>query len=217
MTLIEVLLATAMMSFMLVMAWTATASVSDAQRYFESMQERNHEIRVALDRMSKDIGAAYISGNEDESLDIDHRRTLFVGKDDRPVADLRFSSLAHRTLWANANESEQTLITYEEVRDREDPAKTNLVRRESRRLSNEPWESEPAEVDLLLRDIESLEFEYFDPQDNDWQDTWDSTGADAERNRLPERVRIKLSLKDGNRELEYHTQARIILQEKLQF
>ncbi|GAB4509223.1 MAG: type II secretion system protein GspJ [Haliangiales bacterium] len=215
MTLIEVLLATAILGFMLVMAWSTTAAVVDAQRYFETMQERNHEIRVALDRMAKDIASAYISGNEDESLD--DRRTWFVAKDSRPVPEIRFSSLAHRSLWSNANESEQTLISYHAERDRDQRGQTNLLRRESRRLSNEQWDSEPADVDLLVRDIVRVEMEFFDPKDNDWQDSWDSTGADAERSRLPERVRIKLVLEEGDREVEYETQARIMLQEKLVF
>jgi general secretion pathway protein J len=215
MTLIEVLIALAMVSFMLIMAWSTTASVADAQRFFEAMQERNHEIRVAMNRMAKDLSSAYISGNEDKSLD--NRRTLLVSKETTPVDELRFSSLGHLTLWANANESEQTLISYHAVRDREDSGKTNLLRRESRRLSNEPWESEPAEVDLLLRDVERVAFEYFDPRDNEWQDSWDSTGADAENGRLPERVRITVTVKNGDREVKYTTQARVMLQEELVF
>jgi general secretion pathway protein J len=197
------------------MAWSTTASVADAQRFFEAMQERNHEIRVAMNRMAKDLSSAYISGNEDKSLD--NRRTLLVSKETTPVDELRFSSLGHLTLWANANESEQTLISYHAVRDREDSGKTNLLRRESRRLSNELWESEPAEVDLLLRDVERVAFEYFDPRDNEWQDSWDSTGADAENGRLPERVRITVTVKNGDREVKYTTQARVMLQEELVF
>ena len=215
MTLIEVLIALAMVSFMLIMAWSTTASVADAQRFFEAVQERNHEIRVAMNRMAKDLSSAYISGNEDKSLD--NRRTLLVSKENSPVDELRLSSLGHLTLWANANESEQTLISYHAVRDREDSGKTNLVRRESRRLSNEPWESEPAEVDLLLRDVERVAFEYFDPRDNEWQDSWDSTGADAENGRLPERVRITVTVKNGDREVKYTTQARVMMQEEVVF
>jgi general secretion pathway protein J len=215
MTLIEVLIALAMVSFMLIMAWSTTSSVAEAQRFFENVQERNHEIRVAMSRMAKDLSSAYISGNEDKSLD--NRRTLLVGKETSPVDELRFSSLGHMSLWANANESEQTLISYHAVRDREESGKTNLVRRESRRLSNEPWESEPAEVDLLLRDVERVAFEYFDPRDNEWQDSWDSTGADAENNRLPERVRITVTIKNGDREVKYTTQARVMMQEELVF
>jgi type II secretion system protein J len=215
MTLIEVLIAMAMLSFMLVMAWSTTSSVADAQQFFEEMQERNHELRVAMNRMARDLSAAYVSQNEDRNLD--NRRTLFLGKEDTPVDELRFSTLGHVALWANANESEQTLISYHAVRDRDDSSKTNLVRRESRRLSNEPWESEPAEADLLLRDVERVGFEYFDPRDNEWQDSWNTTSADAERGRLPERVRINVTVREGEREVKYSTQARIMMQEEVVF
>lgn len=215
MTLIEVLIAMAMVSFMLVMAWSTTSSVADAQQFFQDVQERNHEIRVAMNRMARDISSAYISRNEDVNLD--NRRTLFIGKGDSPVDELRFSSLGHVTLWANANESEQTLISYHAVRDRDESGQTNLVRRESRRLSNEPWESEPAEADLLLRNVERVTFEYFDPRDNEWQDSWDSTAGDAERGRLPERVRITVTLRQGDREVKYMSQARIVMQEEVVF
>jgi general secretion pathway protein J len=213
MTLIEVLIAMAMVSFMLVMAWSTTSSVSEAQKYFQDVQERNHEIRVALNRMARDISSAYISGNEDTNFD--NRRTLFLGKEDTPVDELRFSSLGHVSLWANANESEQALISYHAVRDRDDGSRTNLVRRESRRLSNEPWESEPAEADLLLRNVERVAFEYFDPRDNEWQDGWNSTQTDAEGDRLPERVRITVTVRLGEREVTYSTQARIMMQERV--
>lgn len=213
MTLIEVLIAMAMVSFMLVMAWSTTSSVSEAQKYFQDVQERNHEIRVALNRMARDISSAYISGNEDTNFD--NRRTLFLGKEDTPVDELRFSSLGHVSLWANANESEQALISYHAVRDRDDGSRTNLVRRESRRLSNEPWESEPAEADLLLRNVERVAFEYFDPRDNEWQDGWNTTATDAEGDRLPERVRITVTVRLGEREVTYSTQARIMMQERV--
>ena len=213
MTLIEVLMALAILAFMLVITWSTTSTTVEAKQHFEAMQERNHEIRVAMARMAKDISAAYISGNENESLT--NRRTLFTGDSDSPVDELRFSSLAHVTLWADANESEQTLISYQSESDPENPRQTNLLRRESRRLSNEQWESEPAEVDLLLRDIERVEFEYFDWRDNEWQTSWDSTGVDAEQNRLPSRVRITVTLRAGDREIKHSTQARIMLQEKL--
>jgi type II secretion system protein J len=214
MTLIEVLIAMAMVSFMLVMAWSTTSSVADAQKYFQDVQERNHEIRVAMNRMARDIASVYISGNEEPTLD--NRRTLFLGKEDTPVDELRFSTLGHVTLWANANESEQSLVSYHSVRDRDDSSRTNLVRRESRRLSNEPWESEPAEADLLLRNVERVAFEYFDARDNEWQESWDTTASDAEGGRLPERVRITVTMRLGDREVKYSTQARIMMQEKLE-
>jgi prepilin-type N-terminal cleavage/methylation domain-containing protein len=215
MTLIEVLIAMAIVAFMMAMTWVTATSSGTAKKRFEHMQERNHEIRVAMATMARDISSAYLSGNERPSQDIP--RTLFVAKSRSPVGELRFSSLGHRVLWAEANESEQTLIAYSAELDREDPSKTNLIRRESRRLSYENWENEPAEVDILLRDIERVEFEYWNWRDNEWQEQWDTTKGDGEKGRLPERVRITLTVKNPRGdEIKRTTQARIEMQEKVQ-
>ncbi len=216
MTLIEVLMALTILSLMLVMTWMTTNSSGRAKMHFERIQEHNHELRVAMSTMVRDISSAYLSDNEDKNRD--NRRTLFVGKSSSPVDELRFSSLGHRVFWADANESEQTLISYSAENDRDDPSKMNLLRRESRRLSNEPWESEPAEVDILLRNIERVEFEYFDWRDNDWQDHWDTVNADGEKDKLPERVRITITYMNADgAAVKRTTQARIEMLETLQF
>jgi type II secretory pathway component PulJ len=215
MTLIEVLIAMAILAFMMALAWVTTSSSATAKKRFENVQERNHEIRVAMATMARDISSAYLSGNERSNLD--NPRTLLVAKSQTPVDELRFSSLGHRVLWADANESEQTLISYSAEPDRDDPGKSNLIRREARRLSYEPWENEPAEVDILLRDIERVAFEYWNWRENEWQEQWDTTKADGEKGKLPERVRITVTVKNSRGdEIKRTTQARIEMLEKLE-
>ena len=215
-TLMEIMIAVAVLGFMMTMAWTTMTSTIESKNRAEGKQERNHEIRVAMNIMVRDFSSAYLSMNEDKNLD--NRRTLFVGKDSSPVGEVRFSSLGHRVLWSNANESEQTLISYAAATDRRDSSMTNLIRRESRRLSNETWENEPAEVDVLLRDIERVEFEYFNWRDNDWQDNWNTVNADGQRDKLPEFVRITITLEDDAGErITRTTQARIHMLEAINF
>lgn len=215
---IEVLIAMSLLVFMMSSAWYTVSGTQRAKMRFEEIQERNHELRVAMARLAKDISSAYISKNEDQNLQ--ERRTLFKGRSHGSVHELRFSSLGHVSLWADANESEQTLISYSAEPDLEDPNITTLVRRESRRLSNEPWKREPAEMDVLLRGIVKLEFEYWDWRSDEWKDDWDTTRADGQKGRLPTRVRIKLEAKtrlDGDNTIKLQTQARIMMQEELQF
>ncbi len=215
-TLIEVLIALAILAFMMTIAWSTTSSSAQAKKHFEAVEYRHHEIRVAMARMVRDLESAYISSNEDQNLQ--ERRTLFLGKSHGSVDELRFSSLGHKSLWAEANESEQTLIAYFSESDREDRSMTDLLRRESRRLSNEPWKSEPAEVDVLLRDVEKVEFEYYDWRDQDWKSDWDTTQPSGEKGRLPTRVRITIEVESGDGDMvKYTTQARIMMQEELRF
>lgn len=217
-TLVEVTIALAILTFMMAVAWYATSTASQTKERFEVRQERNHEIRVAMSIIVRDLEHAYISANEDQSLL--ERRTLFIGKSGGAVDDLRFSSLGHRVLWAEANESEQTLISYSAETDRDDRRLTNLVRREQRRLSNDGWKNEKAEVDVLLPDIERVTFEYFDWRQNEWRDSWDSTAGDGQRGQLPTRVRVKIEVATGperRNNVTFVTEARLMMQEELRF
>ncbi len=216
MTLIEILIAIAILALMMSLAWKTTSNTYRAKVHFEELEERNHELRVGMARAVTDLEAAYLSGNEDPSAT--DRRTLLVGKSGGVVPELRFSSMGHTPLWADANESEQTLIAYSALTDRKDPSKTNWIRRESRRLSNKPWKQEPADTDILIHDVEKVTFEYWSWQKQEWQDHWDTTAADGERNRLPLRVRITVTYRNvRDEEVKLTTQARIRLQEPLLF
>lgn len=211
-TLIEVLVALSILAFMMVIAWSTTYTASTVKQRYEAIDERNHEIRVAMNRIARDLSSAYLSANEDQNRV--ERRTLMKGK----AEELRFSYFGHTPLWANANESEQGMIYYFLDADRRDASKTNLLRRENRRPSYEPWESEPAEIDVLLRDVDKIEFEYFDHTDNEWKSRWDTTAADGEKGRLPTRVRYTITVKnETGAERTYVSQARIMMQEELRF
>jgi len=222
MTLLEIMISIALLAMMMTIAWSAVVSTSHVKKVVEKSQERNHEIRVGMARLVKDISQAYLSANENQQvLDATKRRTIFLAKSSGTVDELRFSSFAHNAMWADANESEQTMISYSSGTDRKDSAKTNLIRRETRRMSgmaNDDWKQIPAENDIVIRDIEKVKFEYWDWKDKEWQENWNSTAADGERGRLPTRVRITVEIKlDEDRKRKYTTQARIAMEEELRF
>ena len=216
MTLLEILVSMTIMISMLVIAWSTFSGGLLMKRRSETINDRFLEIRVAMGRMVDDLSSSYISANEDQTLQ--ERRTLFIGKGGGDVSELRFTSMAHRVLWADANESEQTLIYYYAESDTEESGKTNLLRRESRRVSNEQWEQEPAEIEVLLRDIQKVEFEFYDWREKDWRSDWDSTAADGQRGKLPSRVRLTIELENAKGdEVKFTSQARIMMQEELKF
>jgi type II secretion system protein J len=212
-TLLEMMLALGIVAIMMFITYSVTAQLANDKKAVATASERNLEMRVAMTRVVRDISHAYLSDNE--PTDALERRTHFVGKrTGEPI--LRFSSLAHRVLWADANESSQTIISYTIATDPFERSQKNLVRRESRRLSEEGWDQTPAEVDILIRDVEDVSFQYWDWRDEDWQDEWNSMSGDSERSRLPERVRIivKVRGRDG-KERTFQSQARIMMQEAL--
>lgn len=214
-TLIELTISLGIIAFMMLTAWAVISGTTSTKKAAEKMQARSHEIRVAMTRMVADISSAYISANQQTNRD--EPRTLFKGKSASTVDDLRFSSMGHVTLWADANESEQTQIYYSAEQDPDDSSMTNLVRREQRRLSDENWKSEPADVDILLHDIEKVSFEYWDWENQDWKQDWDTSAADGKKGKLPTRVKITIEVERGDDKVEYVTQARIALTEELRF
>ena len=214
-TLIEVMVASAILMVMMVLAWNTIRGATHSRQTFEAYEERNHEIRSGLGRAVADLEASYLSKNEDTSAA--HPRTLFQGKGGNRVSDLRFSTLGHRIMWADANESEQTVITYLAHEDRETHT-TDWVRREQRRLSNKPPEEEPADYDILIKDVQSVKFEFFNWKNLEWVDAWDTTQSDGQKGRLPSRVRITVITKTpGNTDQKLVTEARILMQEPLNF
>ena len=215
-TLIEVMVASAILIVMMVLSWTTISSTSRARQTFERFEERNHELRMGLGRVVADLESAYLSKNED-TLAV-HPRTLFVSKAGNKVPDIKFSSLGHRVLWADANESEQTLIQYMIHEDRERPSTFDWIRREQRRTSTKPLEEEPADYDILVKDIQNVKFEFWNWKNLEWQDTWDTTQSDGQKGWLPNRVRITLVVKSpGGTDYKLVTEARILMQEPLNF
>jgi general secretion pathway protein J len=213
-TMMEVMIASATMVIMMALAWRTIANTSDARRSFGKYQERNHELRMALGRAVADFEAAYLSRNED--VNASHPRTMMIAKSGSRVPQIRFSTLGHRVLWADANESEQTVIQYLAVNNRESSGQVDWVRSERRRPSNRPPEEEPAEYDVLVRDIHKLELEFWNWRNLDWQDTWDTTQSDGQRGMLPSRVRITITVKNADgRDVKLSSQARILMQEPL--
>jgi prepilin-type N-terminal cleavage/methylation domain-containing protein len=215
-TLLEVMLAISILAVMMVLAWRTMATSMSSRDNVERFEFRNHELRMAMARMVADFEASYLSRNEDTNAP--HPRTMFIAKSNSKLPEVRFSTFGHRVLWADANESEQTVISYVSRSSPDRPGATDLVRREQRRLSNELPDDVPAEYDVLIHDIGTLKLEFWNWKSTEWQDTWDTTQADGQKGWLPSRVRITVTVPDRDgKDYKLVTQARIPMQEPLNF
>lgn len=215
-TLLEVMIASAVLVIMMSLAWKTISNTSDSRKRFERYEQRNHELRMAMNRIVADFEHAYLSKNEDQAAT--NPRTMMIAKASSKFPEIRFSTLAHRVLWADANESEQTVISYVTKANPEKPNQTDWIRREQRRPSNDPPDDLPAEYDVIVHDIVSAKLEFWNWKSLDWQDTWDTTQSDGQKGILPSRVRITIVTKDEkDNEYKVTTQARILMQEQLNF
>ena len=216
MTLLEIMLAIAILVVMMTLAWTTIANTSESKKQFEKYEERNHELRMAIGRVVRDFEHAYLSRNEDTNAV--YPRTMMVAKSGSRLPDVKFSTLDHRVLWADANESEQTVISYMAHDDPNRSGVTDWVRREQRRPSNLQPSEEAADYDILVHDIAGAKLEFWNWKNSEWQSTWDTTQIDGQKGFLPSRVRITLTTKGpDDKEYKVTTEARIWMQEVLNF
>ena len=214
-TLLEVMISMAILVGMSTIVWGSFTITANIKERVEEVEDRYHQIRLAMSRMAREISMAYISKND--QMGTTNPRTMFVGKRETSVDDLMFSNLSHLRMRENAKECDQGVIRYYEATDPDQKDQTNLMRREHHRLgARKPGEEAPSFV--MIEGIEALHFDYFDEQANEWKESWSTLSADGQPDRLPTKVRIKLTLKDEfGEELTFITATRIYMQDPLWF
>jgi general secretion pathway protein J len=213
-TLVEMLISLAIIGFMMLVAWGTIMQTTRAKKHYEAIQDRYREVRLALGRIEKDLSMAYLSSNQ--STLSTEPMTMFVGESSISGDAIHFSSLAHNKVYANANESDQTVISYYIDSDPDDRSVKNIYRRETRMIAQEKWDTLPADTDVLFTGVEKFKLEYFDPKDREWEEAWSTVSADGKPNRLPDRVRITLGFKDERgKDVTFTTQTKIPMQEQL--
>ena len=213
-TLIEVLVAVSIVAVITTLVFGSFRQTFRAKSAIEANAARYHTVRLALQRMAREITMAYVSQNEDTSQQ--ERRTFFVGIRRGDVDELRFSSFAHQRLYADVNEADTSQIVYYGARDRDDAKKVNLMRREARRLGNLKPEQAPGQAEILCDDVVRLELSFWDARDKQWRDAWATTAADGQPDRLPGKVRLTLIVYDERgKEVPFQTEVRLPMQEPL--
>lgn len=245
-TLIEVLVAVALMAMLGIILATSMSSIIGAIKDSKQMQDYYHTARVALGRMQQEISMAYISKHQSE---LRSTKTVFIGKQQ----SLTFTYMGHRRMVRNARESDEGFVEYKVEHD----SKTNdnvLVRREKTIIDDAPQKGGQRQV--LATGVQKVQFQYWDMDKESWTSDWKVeidrvqeelahkaataaavTGATgnaalgkalagqkpiapthtAEDHWLPARVKIILTIKTDDGDMQFETQARVRLQEALDF
>jgi general secretion pathway protein J len=215
MTLIEIMISLTVLSMIVVSVWSSFRGTLDGMAATETVQLRYSIVRNGLVRMQSEIEMAYLSFNR--PLDDVRHYTLFDVADNGKRDDLTFSSFAHLRVRKDANESDQTVLQYFIEKDPEDSSRTHLYRRETRRLTGDRADQfdEYFPAYVLIEDVEEFEVEAFDDRQREWLNAWRTTKNDMQPDRLPQRVRIKLKVRDGDLLVPFTMQAVIPMQEKI--
>lgn len=208
-TLMEVVIAVAITAFIGVVLGVTFNTTINNKEIIESQAEHYRMLRTAMNRMVREIGAAFVSDRYDSKRYRDQfdRPTNFVGTRDK----LLFTSLAHQRLYADAKESDQMVVEYQ-VKSSPDPkakGRSDLVRRERAQLE-ERMERGGSE-DVLFEGAKKIEFQYWNSEKKQWEDEWDTRRTER-KSVLPSRVKITLyAVDESGKEVRYTTQTRIML------
>ena len=208
-TLLEVIIAVAVTSFIGLTLGYAFNSTAGSKEVMESQAERYRMLRTSMNRMEREISAAFVSDRYDARRyrDAFDRPSNFVGSKER----LLFTSLAHQRLYADAKETDQMVVEYQVKSSTEKGARSrnDLFRRE-KALLEERMDRGGTE-DVLFEGCKRIEFSYWDTDKKQWIDEWD-TRRNERKGLLPTRVKITLHATDETgKEVKYTTQARIML------
>jgi general secretion pathway protein J len=211
-TLIEVLLAMAILAIITTLMWSSFSQASRSKKRIEAAQERTHTVRTALLRMSREIEMAFLS--ESNEPDSTLPRTTFLATSHPDVDELWLTAFAHQRLRGGTAEGDSSIIGYFGERDPADRRILNLMRRETRRLVSRDPREVPGETYVVCPDIVRLKLTYYDYRKKEWHDEWDSRVPGTSF--LPSHVHIALTVLDEQqREVMYSTDARIHLTERV--
>lgn len=208
-TLLEVTIAVAVTAFIGVTLSMAFSTTSSAKETMEAQSEKYRMLRTAMNRMEREISAAFVSDRYDSTRFRDQydRPTNFVGAKDK----LMFASMAHQRLYADAKESDQMMVEYtvEASTDRTARGRYDLMRRE--KVVFEERMDRGGTKEVLFEGAKRVEFQYWDSDKKQWVDEWDTRRTER-KTILPTRVKFTLvALDENGKEQKYTTQARLML------
>lgn len=203
-SLMEVMIASALLAITGGLLYTSLSSSIDAKDMVEGTSNRYHLARQALARMVDEISMAYISAHHNQQEL--RTKTRFIGERD----SLSFTAFGYVNRREGAKHGSSRQLGYELGIDERTGQKA-LLRREQADLDDKVEQG--GREQTLLPYVTELRFEYWDNATEDWKEEWD-TEESATLNRLPQRVRITLVAKmddEDGREQRFMTQSRIFL------
>ena len=192
MSLVEAMVAITIFAIVATIVFGGFSQTMTNKRAVEAQSDRAHVMRVAMERMVRELSMAFVSVHINPNSILVASRTIFHGHQQGRGSRLDFTSFSHRRLY----------------RDPEEPGVYVLARREQSRIDDEP--DRGGRVTILVEDVHSFELEYLDGVSLDWVDTWDARPDGLQANRLPAQVRIRVevpSLLDSRRYETYATRA----------
>ena len=206
-TLIEVMVAVALLTMIGAVVVGTLRNSLKARDMLAVNDAVQQSARVALERLSRELRLAYLTQNTSA---VNTYQTIFIAADNDPVDEVWFTSLAHRPMYKNTHECDQTEITLWSEPDPENPNLQVLLHREAPRIDEEP------DIDgvilPLAHGVKRFDLHFL----GEWMEEW-STVSTETPNRLPRAVKLVLVISapdlEDEDELVDHTFVTTILLE----
>jgi general secretion pathway protein J len=217
MTMIEIMVAIGILAGIAVFIHGVMVSLSNGKKGEGMRAERAHQGREAMQRIVRDLSAAYLTQHVPQNQALVTQRTAFVGRSGTPFDRLDFTAFAHLRTERDAHESDQAEVGYFVAKDPDVADKMDLVRREQTPIDFEPLKGGVRNV--VAEDVEQFDLRYFDPMTGMWVETWDTMQVSGQPNRLPMEVEITLVLKGvgGGPSYSYRTKVFLQMMQPLSF
>jgi general secretion pathway protein J len=208
-TLIEIMVAISILSMVSVLIYGAFDGLSRGKKGLGRLNDRYHQGRMAIDRLARELSSAFVSQHVPLVPSLIRSQTVFVGVNSSPADRIDFTSFSHRRLVRDSHESDQNELSYFGSPDPAVPGKVDLARRESAHIDTEPRRG--GEVNVIAEDIDLFDVKYLDPTTSQWLETWDTTQATGQPNRLPLQVKITLVLRGGEASKPFELQTKVTI------
>jgi prepilin-type N-terminal cleavage/methylation domain-containing protein len=189
MTMIEVVVAIAILGIMSFLAYGGVAISLRSQQHAQVLHERYHSARLFMGRIKRELSMSFLSLHQ---ADDKHTVTIFDGERDR----ILFNTSSHQPIRRNSGESDQLEVEYSLGQD--DDGEPSLIRRVKYAIDEQPGRGGIEEV--VVSGVDRFELEYFDKEQEDWRSEWDVTIDDAIEKR--EALKLVLQARQEVAELE---------------
>ncbi|MBI4040419.1 MAG: prepilin-type N-terminal cleavage/methylation domain-containing protein [Deltaproteobacteria bacterium] len=213
-TLIEVMVALAIFSFIAMATGGSVSRSTFIQKRIEKEWMHIHSLRTVFHILQRDLslafhvpkekmaGTTFLKGQFEENP---YFKTYFMGR----ATSLSFTSLAHRKLYRSAHESELCEIGYSVEQDKDNAQIQNLTRRKSPVVDEQPESG--GEKLVLFENIKKIQFRYYSKKQDRWTEDWNSQARDTE-DLFPDAVELELTYLEPPQDKEKIHKLSVIVQ-----
>jgi len=184
-SLIEVLISVGILVVMMLMLTKAFQGVLRSQDNIKKSGDHYQTIYGGLLKLYNDFHMAFLANTAFHGQDNSYL-TAFIASEEK----VDFSTMSHIHFIKNRVDTDQIHVGYL-LRKNEDNDTFDLVRRETDYLRKDI--DKGGESFVLIPDLKTLSFEYYDADKESWKNLWD-TESISFVGRLPQKVRIKLEV-----------------------